>query len=59
MFVSMWKSYRACRFVEDEGNTVMFKDAYGRAQRKVVYGPADDSGVDVGADASEKASESD
>ncbi|GAA5843661.1 hypothetical protein JCM11251_006399 [Rhodosporidiobolus azoricus] len=48
MFVSLWKSYRLCRYVDDEGDVLFYNDAYGRKYRKVA--PADvpsDSGVDV------------
>lgn len=48
MFVSLWKNYSSCRFVEDEGEVVFYKDAYGRASRSVVYPSIpSDSGVDV------------
>ncbi|KAM0749815.1 delta-12-fatty acid desaturase [Meredithblackwellia eburnea MCA 4105] len=50
MFVSLWKVFRTCRFVEDDDQVVFYKDAYGRAQRRVVYPQvASDSGVDVDA----------
>ncbi|SCZ91642.1 BZ3500_MvSof-1268-A1-R1_Chr5-1g07576 [Microbotryum saponariae] len=48
MFVSLWKNFRTCRYVDDEGDVVFFRDALGRTSRKVV--PADapsDSGVEV------------
>jgi omega-6 fatty acid desaturase (delta-12 desaturase) len=36
------------QFVEDEGEVVFYKDALGRAARRVVYeSPASDSGVEV------------
>ncbi|GAA6003561.1 hypothetical protein JCM10207_000390 [Rhodosporidiobolus poonsookiae] len=47
MFVSLWKSYRQCRYVDDEGDVLFYNDAYGRKYRKVA--PVDvpsDSGVD-------------
>ena len=48
VFVSLWKNFRACRFVEDEGEVVFFKDAYGRAARRVEFEPVpSDSGVDL------------
>lgn len=37
MFVALFKNYRACRFVEDEGDVIFYKDARGKAQRRVVY----------------------
>ncbi|KAG0150931.1 hypothetical protein CROQUDRAFT_651783 [Cronartium quercuum f. sp. fusiforme G11] len=53
-WVSLWKSYRLCRFVEDEGDVVFYKDAKGRAVRRVVErsldGKLSDSGVDVGSE---------
>ncbi|GAA6041766.1 hypothetical protein JCM8097_008321 [Rhodosporidiobolus ruineniae] len=48
MFVSLWKSYRQCRFVDDEGDVLFWRDAYGRKYRNVA--PVDvpsDSGVDL------------
>jgi omega-6 fatty acid desaturase (delta-12 desaturase) len=47
VFVSLWKSHRECRFVDKEGDIVMYKDAYGRQRRKVeVVHPASDSGIE-------------
>ncbi|GAA6003826.1 hypothetical protein JCM5350_007940, partial [Sporobolomyces pararoseus] len=47
MFVSLWKSYKQCRYVDDEGAVRMYRDAYGRKRRTVapVEVPSD-SGVD-------------
>jgi len=45
--VALWRVYRSCRFIDDEGNTVMMRDSHGRAHRKVVYENVEDSGVDV------------
>ncbi|GAA5856556.1 hypothetical protein JCM9279_005497 [Rhodotorula babjevae] len=48
MFVSLWKSYKQCRYVEDEGPVLFYKDAYGRARRNYVLPDVpSDSGVDV------------
>ncbi|GAA5849384.1 hypothetical protein JCM3766R1_006062 [Sporobolomyces carnicolor] len=33
---SLWKSYQECRFVDREGDIVMYKDAKGRQRRRVV-----------------------
>ncbi|KAH8929558.1 hypothetical protein BT69DRAFT_1345739 [Atractiella rhizophila] len=47
-WVSLWKSYNACKFVEDEGDVVFMKDRYGKASlRAVLETPLSDSGVDV------------
>lgn len=49
MFVSLWKNYSSCRFVEDEGEVLFYKNAIGKAARSVVMPTvASDSGVDVG-----------
>jgi omega-6 fatty acid desaturase (delta-12 desaturase) len=45
--VSLWKSYRNCRYVDDEGSVVMMRDSYGRSSYKVVHDSVEDSGVDV------------
>lgn len=51
-WLSLWKSYTQCRFVEDEGDVVFYKNAKGKAIRRVVMSdkkdPLSDSGVDVG-----------
>ncbi|GJN88152.1 hypothetical protein Rhopal_001109-T1 [Rhodotorula paludigena] len=48
MFVSLWKCYKQCRYVDDEGDVLFYRDAYGRA-RRVAQLPdvPSDSGVDV------------
>jgi omega-6 fatty acid desaturase / acyl-lipid omega-6 desaturase (Delta-12 desaturase) len=41
--------FRSCKFVEDEGNIVFYKDAYGLAASRAVV-PADaasDSGIEL------------
>jgi len=50
--VSLWKSYRECRFVEDKGDVLFFKNSRGIAQRVAAPEPADqsDSGIDVAGD---------
>ncbi|GAA5986524.1 hypothetical protein JCM5350_001358 [Sporobolomyces pararoseus] len=47
VFLSLWKSHRDCRYVDKEGDIVMYRDAYGRQRRKVeLVHPASDSGVE-------------
>jgi len=42
------KTIRECKFVEDDGEVVFYKNAYGQAKCKAVYNePVSDSGVDV------------
>lgn len=50
--VSLWKNFRSCKWVEDTGDVVFFKNARGVAQRVAVEqsGGVSDSGVDVSAD---------
>ncbi|KAF9013478.1 delta-12 fatty acid desaturase protein [Cyathus striatus] len=45
----MYRVYRECKFVEDEGDVVFFKNAYGIAKTRPVYPTesASDSGVEV------------
>lgn len=51
MFVSLWKNFKTCRFVEDEGDVLFYRDAVGRTTRHVVMPTAvSDSGVDVASD---------
>jgi len=45
--VSLYKTYRACRFVDDDGDVVFFRNSSGKAVRKVVY-EGSDSGIDAG-----------
>lgn len=45
LYVSLYKTYSQCRFVEDEGSCVFYKNANGKAKRRVVY--EEDSGVDI------------
>ncbi|EJT97472.1 delta-12 fatty acid desaturase [Dacryopinax primogenitus] len=50
MFKSFWVSYKECRFVEDKGDVVFFKNAKGFAKSVAVFsdkGMISDSGVDV------------
>jgi omega-6 fatty acid desaturase (delta-12 desaturase) len=44
-FVSLWKNYRACRFVDDEGEVIFFRNAKGQARRKAADNT--DSGVEL------------
>ncbi|KAI5475100.1 hypothetical protein MNV49_001924 [Pseudohyphozyma bogoriensis] len=47
MWVSLWKCYRICRFVDDEGDVLMYRDAYGRAKMQVaVEDKVSDSGFE-------------
>ena len=48
MFVALYKSYKSCRFVEDEGDVIFYKNAQGKAARRVVYdAPPSDSAVEA------------
>lgn len=49
MLVSLWRNYRDCRFIEDEGDVLMFRDANGKTLRRVAFEQqaVDDSGIDV------------
>ncbi|MBW0543723.1 hypothetical protein O181_083438 [Austropuccinia psidii MF-1] len=46
---SLWKSFTQCKFVEDEGDVVFYKNAQGQAARRLGNpgGNLSDSGVDV------------
>jgi len=44
--VSLFRVYRACRFVPDEGDVIFYHNAKGQAVRKVVY-ESEDSGVEL------------
>ncbi|KAL7006735.1 hypothetical protein EMMF5_003621 [Cystobasidiomycetes sp. EMM_F5] len=43
IYVALYRSYSQCKFVEDEGSCVFYKNAKGKALREVVY--ETDSGV--------------
>jgi len=50
MFKALWISYRECKFVEDKGDVLFFKNASGLAKAYPVFpdkGMISDSGVDV------------
>ncbi|KZO92532.1 putative delta-12 fatty acid desaturase [Calocera viscosa TUFC12733] len=50
MFKALWISYRDCKFVEDTGDVVFFKNRTGMAKAVAVFpdkGVISDSGVDV------------
>lgn len=56
---SLWKCFRQCRFVEDEGDVVFYKDARGKAARRLAAtkngdSSVSDSGVEVDGFAKEK-----
>ncbi|EGG03265.1 uncharacterized protein MELLADRAFT_75337 [Melampsora larici-populina 98AG31] len=48
-WVSLWKAFRHCRFVEDEGDVVFYKNAKGQAliRLKESDGSPSDSGIEV------------
>ncbi|GAA6003524.1 hypothetical protein JCM10207_000374 [Rhodosporidiobolus poonsookiae] len=47
-FVSLWRTYRRCRYVDDEGDVLFYNDAYGRKYRKAAPSrERSDSGVEV------------
>jgi len=50
--LSLYKNYKECRFIEDKGDVVFYKNASGLAQRVAVdeYKGQSDSGVDVSMD---------
>ena len=48
MYYSLYNNYSQCKFVEDTGSCVFYKNAQGKAKRTVVY--EEDSGVDVKSD---------
>lgn len=49
MFVSLWKNYRECRYVDDSQDVQFYKNAAGLAQRVGVdeSGTVSDSGIDM------------
>jgi omega-6 fatty acid desaturase / acyl-lipid omega-6 desaturase (Delta-12 desaturase) len=46
----VYRVFRECKFVEDEGEIVFFKNAYGLAVSKPAYADVNDSGVEVDKD---------
>ncbi|GAA95111.1 uncharacterized protein L969DRAFT_95919 [Mixia osmundae IAM 14324] len=44
---SLWNSYSQCRFVEDEGDIVFYKNKNGKSIRKVARSDSSDSGTDL------------
>ena len=47
-WTEVYKTVRQCKFVEDEGDVVFYKNAYGKASCKAVFNePISDSGIDV------------
>ncbi|BGP53615.1 hypothetical protein JCM8202_002537 [Rhodotorula sphaerocarpa] len=47
MFKSLWRCYQQCRFVDDEGSVLFYRDATGRARRTAVAPEVpSDSGVE-------------
>lgn len=59
MYYSLVNNYKECKFVEDEGSVLFYRNKLGKSVRKVVYD--EDSGVDVkgGASAAASGSEED
>ncbi|GAA5942405.1 uncharacterized protein JCM15063_006235 [Sporobolomyces koalae] len=50
VFRSLWRSYSECRFVDIQGDIVMYRDAFGRCRRAIDLsrsGVCSDSGVDL------------
>ena len=45
----MYRVFRQCKFVEDEGDIVFYKNAYGLARSKPLFADhnASDSGVEI------------
>jgi len=46
MYYSLYRNYSECKFVEDTGSCVFYKNRFGKARKVVVY-DQEDSGVDV------------
>ncbi|KAJ7780570.1 oleoyl phosphatidylcholine desaturase [Mycena maculata] len=48
-WAEMYRVYKECKFVEDEGDVVFYKNAYGLAQMRPVFNDttASDSGIEV------------
>jgi len=46
-WVEMCKVLRECKFVEDEGGVVFFKNAYGLAVARPAFADASDSGIEI------------
>lgn len=55
VYVSLYKNYRDCKFVEDTGDCVFYKNAKGESKRVAVWDS--DSGVDVNGNSSAGSSE--
>lgn len=45
----MYRVFKQCKFVEDEGSVVFYKNAYGQAAGRPIYRDhsSSDSGVDL------------
>jgi len=46
-WAEVYRVFRACKFVEDEGSVVFYKNAYGLAAVKPVFPETTDSGIEV------------
>lgn len=51
-WAEMYRVYKECKFVEDEGDVLFFKNAHGHSAARAVYPehPASDSGVELDSD---------
>jgi omega-6 fatty acid desaturase (delta-12 desaturase) len=47
-WAEVYRVFRECKFVEDEGGVVFYKNAYGLAPARPVFADASDSGIEVG-----------
>lgn len=47
IFISLWKNFKACRFVEDEGDILFYKDGAGKSQVQLDVENVVDSGVEM------------
>ena len=43
----MYRVFRECKFVEDEGDILFYKNAKGLAASRPVFPDANDSGVEI------------
>ena len=49
-WAEMYRVFRQCKFVEDEGDIVFYKNAQGLAAARPVFADANDSGVELSDD---------
>ena len=52
-WAEMYRVFKACKFVEDEGDIVFYKDARGLAQTRPIFNDStvSDSGIELDKDA--------